>query len=198
MQVRHSRSTTAADAEASSLELEEENVIHTELVRSISRPVDDNPSEATREADRTLARAGLLQAEQGLFPSAERILRLVAQMQHHSADEQAMKAAVQMENRKLRELELLMDVREVVAGSEEQRRSLHDMGVDVEKVTAGTGKLVGAVSLVNLLATTHWTQRMGEVCRAPPGDAAPARGPATTPRPVAGAHGSDERRTRQG
>ena len=67
------------------------------------------------------------------------------------------------ETKKLRELEVLIDVRRVIASTDAQRQSLLDMGIDVEKNQSGSGGLVGAISPVLLLGRPHWMHRISEV-----------------------------------
>ena len=72
-------------------------------------------------------------------------------------------AAGAQENKKLQELELLMDVQRVIAATDAQRKSLEDMGIDVEKGLTGNGGLVGAVSPVLLLSKPYWMKRISAV-----------------------------------
>ena len=67
------------------------------------------------------------------------------------------------ETKKLQELELLMDVERVIASTDAQRKSLVDMGIDVEKGLTGNGGLVGSISPVLLLSKPHWMQRISGV-----------------------------------
>ena len=72
-------------------------------------------------------------------------------------------AAGAQETKKLQELELLMDVQQVIASTDAQRKSLEDMGIDVEKGLTGNGGLMGAISPVLLLSKPHWMKRISAV-----------------------------------
>ena len=72
-------------------------------------------------------------------------------------------AAGAQETKKLQELELLMDVQRVIASTDAQRKSLEDMGIDVEKGLTGNGGLMGAISPVLLLSKPHWMKRISAV-----------------------------------
>jgi hypothetical protein len=72
-------------------------------------------------------------------------------------------AAGAQETKKLRELELLMDVQRVIAATDAQRKSLEDMGIDVEKGLTGSGGLIGAISPVLLLRKPFWMKRISAV-----------------------------------
>ena len=72
-------------------------------------------------------------------------------------------AAGAQENKKLQEIQLLMDVQRVIAATDVQRKSLEDMGIDVEKGLTGKGGLVGAVSPVLLLSKPYWMKRISAV-----------------------------------
>ena len=56
-----------------------------------------------------------------------------------------------------------MDVQRVIAATDAQRKSLEDMGIDVEKGLTGNGGLVGAVSPVLLLSKPYWMKRISAV-----------------------------------
>ena len=70
------------------------------------------------------------------------------------------------ETKKLQELELLMDVQRVIAATDVQRKSLEDMGIDVEKGLTGSGGLMGAISPVLLLSKPYWMKRISVVLTA--------------------------------
>ena len=70
------------------------------------------------------------------------------------------------ETKKLQELELLMDVQRVIAATDVQRKSLEDMGIDVEKGLTGSGGLMGAISHVLLLSKPYWMKRISVVLTA--------------------------------
>ena len=124
-----------------------------------------------------------MKQENQLTAGAEELLRLLGRTQAQQEDENQIRkqidvvrpavdqprpskdsppAAPVQEIRKLKELELLMDVQRVIATTDEQRKSLESMGIDVEKCLTGGG-LVKAISPVLLLATPHWMSRIGEV-----------------------------------
>ena len=158
-------------------------IIKTELVRSMSVAEDVRDGTHLRTADRTLALTSLMKQENQLTAGAEELLRLLGRTQAQQEDENQIRKQIDVvrpavdqprpskdspptapvqEIRKLKELELLMDVQRVIATTDEQRKSLESMGIDVEKCLTGGG-LVKAISPVLLLATPHWMSRIGEV-----------------------------------
>ena len=158
-------------------------IIKTELVRSMSVADDVRDGTHLRTADRTLALTSLMKQENQLTAGAEELLRLLGRTQAQQEDENQIRKQIDVvrpavdqpspskdspptapvqEIRKLKELELLMDVQRVIATTDEQRKSLESMGIDVEKCLTG-GALVKAISPVLLLATPHWMSRIGEV-----------------------------------
>ena len=126
-------------------------IIKTELVRSMSVADDVRDGTHLRTADRTLALTSLMKQENQLTAGAEELLRLLGRTQAQQEDENQIRkqidvvrpavdqprpskdsppAAPVQEIRKLKELELLMDVQRVIATTDEQRKSLESMGIE--------------------------------------------------------------------